>query len=88
MTALAEATDRQQILDAIVAALSDVLRQELTGVTEQTRLFDDLSLDSTSVLGLLMALEDALDMQVDPENLEQRHLETVGALAGFIAESR
>ncbi|WP_326553364.1 acyl carrier protein [Micromonospora sp. NBC_01813] len=88
MTALAEATDRQQILDAIVAALSDVLRQQLTGVTEQTRLFDDLSLDSTSVLGLLMALEDALDMQVDPENLEQRHLETVGALAGFIAESR
>ncbi|MFY1638267.1 acyl carrier protein [Solwaraspora sp. WMMB335] len=88
MTALAEATDRQQILDAIVAALSDVLRQELTGVTEQTRLFDDLSLDSTSVLGLLMALEDALDMQVDPENLEQRHLETVGALADFIVESR
>ena len=88
MTALAEATARQQILDAIVAALSDVLRQELTGVTEETRLFDDLSLDSTSVLGLLMALEDALDMQVDPENLEQRHLESVGALAGFIAESR
>jgi len=88
MTALAEATDRQQILDSIVAALSDVLRQELTDVTEETRLFDDLSLDSTSVLSLLMALEDALDMQVDPENLEQRHLESVGALAGFIAESR
>jgi acyl carrier protein len=88
MTALAEATDRQQILDAIVAALSDVLRQDLAGVTEETRLFDDLSLDSTSVLGLLMALEDALDMQVDPENLEQRHLESVGALAGFIVESR
>ncbi|WP_432828454.1 acyl carrier protein [Dactylosporangium sp. CA-092794] len=88
MTTLAEATDRRQILDAIVAALSDVLRQELTDVAEETRLFDDLSLDSTSVLGLLMALEDALDMQVDPESLEQRHLETVGTLADFIAESR
>jgi acyl carrier protein len=87
MTALAETTDRQQILDAIVVALSEVLRPELAGVTEETRLFDDLGLDSTSVLGLLMALEDALDMQVDPESLEQRHLETVGALAGFIGES-
>jgi acyl carrier protein len=88
MTTLAEATETKQILDAIVAALSEVLRQELTDVAEETRLFDDLSLDSTSVLGLLMALEDALDMQVDPENLEQRHLETVGTLADFIAESR
>lgn len=88
MTTLAEATGRKEILDAIVAALSDVLRQDLTDVAEETRLFDDLSLDSTSVLGLLMALEDALDMQVDPENLEQRHLETVGTLADFIAESR
>lgn len=87
MTTLAEATGRKQILDAIVEALSDVLRQDLTDVAEETRLFDDLSLDSTSVLGLLMALEDALDMQVDPESLEQRHLETVGTLADFIAES-
>lgn len=88
MTTLTQDTDRQQIVDAIVVALSDVLRQDLSGVTEETRLFDDLSLDSTSVLGLLMALEDALDMQVDPENLQQKHLETVGALAGFVAESR
>ncbi|MBQ1076216.1 acyl carrier protein [Micromonospora sp. C31] len=77
-----------QVVSAIVAALAEVLGQDLTDVTEQTRLFDDLSLDSTSVLGLLMALEDALDMQVDPEGLEQSHLETVGSLAAFITESR
>ena len=77
-----------QIHAAIVAALSEVVGSELTGVTAETRLFDDLNLDSTSVLGLLMALEDSLDIQVEPENLEQRHLETVGALAEFLAESR
>ena len=77
-----------QIHAAIVAALSEVVGTELTGVTTETRLFDDLNLDSTSVLGLLMALEDSLDIQVEPENLEQRHLETVGALAEFLAESR
>ncbi|KUN35348.1 phosphopantetheine-binding protein [Streptomyces longwoodensis] len=77
-----------QIVAAIVTALCDVLGQELTDITAETRLFDDLSLDSTAVLGLLMALEDALDMEVDPESLQQHHLESVGALAGFIAESR
>jgi acyl carrier protein len=82
------ADDRQAAVEAVIAALSDVLSQELTGVTEQTRLFDDLSLDSTSVLGLLMALEDSLDMMVDPENLQQSHLETVGSLATFVTDSR
>ncbi|MEU0956506.1 hypothetical protein ABZ353_29865, partial [Streptomyces niveus] len=53
MTTVAQDTDRRQIIDAIVVALSEVLRKELTDVTEETRLFDDLSLDSTSVLGLL-----------------------------------
>ncbi|MEU3512675.1 acyl carrier protein [Streptomyces longwoodensis] len=77
-----------QIVAAIVTALCDVLGQQLTDITAETRLFDDLSLDSTAVLGLLMALEDALDMEVDPESLQQHHLESVGALAGFIAESR
>lgn len=81
-------TDNQQTVDVIVTALEEVLRQELTDVTAETRLFDDLNLDSTSVLALLMALEDALDMQVDPESLEQAHLESVGSLATFIAESR
>ena len=76
-----------QIVSVIVTALEEVLRQELTDVTAETRLFDDLSLDSTSVLALLMALEDALDMQVDPENLAQSHLESVGSLAAFITES-
>ncbi|WP_117212769.1 acyl carrier protein [Allorhizocola rhizosphaerae] len=88
MTVTVATAERQEIFDAIVSALDEVLRQDLSGVTEQTRLFDDLNLDSTGVLGLLMALEDALDMQVDPESLEQRHLESVGALASFIAESR
>lgn len=88
MTMTVAGTDRQQIIDAIVAALEEVLRQDLSGVTEETRLFDDLNLDSTGVLSLLMGLEDALDMQVDPESLEQRHLESVGALTTFIAESR
>lgn len=76
--------DRESILGVVVEALSTVLGRPLSDVTEATRLFDDLDLDSTSVLGLLMTLEDLLDMEVDPESLEQHHLESVGALTDFI----
>ncbi|MFI5758921.1 acyl carrier protein [Streptomyces sp. NPDC051569] len=88
MTTVAENTERAELVTAVVAALSEVLGQELTGVTEETRLFDDLNLDSTSVLSLLMELEDGLDLEVDPDSLEQHHLESVGSLVGYVAEIR
>ncbi|CPU66432.1 acyl carrier protein [Cellulosimicrobium sp. MI9406] len=81
-----EALGRERVVGAVVEALSSVLGRPLPDVTSTTRLFDDLDLDSTSVLGLLMALEDSLDMEVDPESLEQHHLETVGSLTDFVVE--
>jgi acyl carrier protein len=81
-----EALGRERVVGAVVEALSSVLGRPLPDVTATTRLFDDLDLDSTSVLGLLMALEDSLDMEVDPESLEQHHLETVGSLTDFVVE--
>jgi acyl carrier protein len=77
-----------EIVEAITAAIAEVLGKTPEGVDEHTRLAEDLGLDSTSVLSLLMALEDTLHIQVDPDTLEQHHLETVGSLAGYIAESR
>jgi hypothetical protein len=47
--------DRAKLLAAIETALSEVLEREVTGLTEDTRLFEDVHLDSTSVLELLMA---------------------------------
>jgi len=81
-------TQDAEIVEALTAAIAEVLGSVPDGLDENTRLSEDLGLDSTSVLSLLMALEDALDMQVDPDTLEQRHLETFGSLAGYIAESR
>ncbi|HZP50438.1 acyl carrier protein [Actinocrinis sp.] len=81
-------TQDTEIVEAITAAIAEVLGSVPADIAEDTRLAEDLGLDSTSVLSLLMALEDTLDMQVDPDSLEQRHLETIGSLAGYIAESR
>ncbi|WP_430789509.1 acyl carrier protein [Actinoplanes sp. G11-F43] len=88
MSASTVETGNQQIVTVIVSVLEEVLNQELTDVTAETRLFDDLNLDSTGVLALLMSLEDALDMQVDPEDLQKSDLDSVGSLAAFVAGNR
>lgn len=76
--------DRQRVLDSVVTALRGVLDQADIPATEHTRLFDELGLDSTSVLELLMGLEDALGVEFDPDSLEQSHFETVGSLTDYI----
>jgi acyl carrier protein len=82
-TALPDA-DRSLVVNAIVAALGDVLDGELPAVTEQTRL-SDLGLDSTGVLELLLQLEDRLGVEFDVENLEMAHFETVHTLADHVS---
>jgi acyl carrier protein len=73
-----------EILTAITVALGEVLQRDLDGVTEDTRLFDDLNLDSTTIIELLMALEDALGILVDPDTLEPEHFTTIGSLAEYV----
>lgn len=76
--------DHAHVVSSIAAALARVLNRDTAGITEDTRLFDDLGLDSTAVLELLMQLEDELGLVLDTDNLEQRHFETVGTLAEFL----
>ncbi|GAA3761485.1 acyl carrier protein [Spinactinospora alkalitolerans] len=75
---------RQEIITAITAALSSVLEREVEGTTEETRLFDELHLDSTSVLELLMSIEDGTGIEVDPENLDMNDFASVGTLATYL----
>jgi acyl carrier protein len=76
-----------KIVSAIEQALTDVLQRPVSGMAEETRLFDDLHLDSTSVLELLMALEDAVGIEVDPESLEVSDFKTIGTLAGYVSDN-
>jgi acyl carrier protein len=77
---------RERVIDGIRTAVSGVLATELPPIDERTRLFDDLSLDSTSVLELLMEIEDGLGVELDADTLEQHHFETVGTLTDYILE--
>jgi acyl carrier protein len=75
---------RAEIRAALKQALTEVLNTDIPELTEDTRLFADLTLDSTSVIELLMALEDSLRLQIDPDELAADAFETVGTLTDYI----
>ncbi|MEV7023523.1 acyl carrier protein [Kitasatospora sp. NPDC093558] len=76
--------NRQDVLITIEKALSEVLERPITGLTEDTALFDDLRLDSSSVLGLLMTVEEATGIAVDPDDLDIDHLRTMRSFADYV----
>ena len=78
--------DRNSIVASVERALREVLNNAVpAGLTEDNRLFEDLHLDSTGVLELLMALEEHLGIEVDPENLDMDDFQTVGSLTDYLA---
>ncbi|MGW2817234.1 acyl carrier protein [Streptomyces sp. NPDC001415] len=79
------ATDRDRIVAAISDALTEVLDYDLPQLGEESRLFDELGLDSTGVFEMLMRLEEALDIEFDTDSLEMAHFTSVRSLADFIA---
>jgi acyl carrier protein len=76
---------RQRVVASIAVVLPRVLKREVADLPETTRLFDELGLSSASTLELLLELEDALDIQIDVEEIDQDDLESIGALASFVA---
>ncbi len=55
----------------------------MTELRGGTRLFDDLHLDSTTMLEMLMELEDSLGPEVDPEELDADDFEAVDTFTDF-----
>ncbi|MEU5551816.1 MULTISPECIES: acyl carrier protein [unclassified Micromonospora] len=76
----------EAVVASVRTALAAVLKRDVATITPDTRLFDDLGLDSTSVLELLLELENELGAEFDPDDLEQRHFETVTTLSEYVNE--
>ncbi len=77
--------DRQQAAMQIKGALDTVLKRDLDELTDETRLFEDLNLDSTSVIELLITIEEAIGLTVDVDELDPEVFTTVGSLTDFVA---
>lgn len=75
---------REVALAHVKDALCDVLRRDTQNLTEGDRLFDDLGLDSISVIELLLAMEERAGIEVDPDELEVSIFETVGTLTDYV----
>lgn len=76
--------NRTELIDHIRTALAHVLRKEIGELREEARLFEDLSLDSTGVIELLMDLEDTVGLEIDPDELEPEVFRSVGTLADYV----
>ncbi|MGC4906893.1 acyl carrier protein [Streptomyces cyaneofuscatus] len=76
--------ERQELVLTIEKALSEVLERPVSGLTEETALFDELQLTSLAVLGMLMSVEEATGISVDPEGLDIDDLRTLGSFADYV----
>jgi acyl carrier protein len=76
--------NRQEIVATVEAALSEVLQRKVTNLTEETRLSEDMHLDSTSILELMLSLEDTAGISVDPETLDMDDFKSVKTLANYL----
>jgi acyl carrier protein len=75
---------RQRVIDTICEVLPRVLGRDLPDVSADTTLMD-LELTSASTLEMMLEVEDALEIQVDVEDFDREHLETIGTLATYVA---
>lgn len=75
----------EKIYQVIEESLKEVLNiSSEVNITPETTL-ESLNLDSTSILELLMLLEDNIDnLEINPEDLEPEYFETVGTVAKYI----
>jgi acyl carrier protein len=73
-----------EIRDALRAALVETLGEDVPELTDDLRFFGDLGLDSTNVIELLMALEDSLGLEIDPDQLLPEAFESVRSLSDYI----
>jgi len=55
------------------------------GLSGSTRLMEDLGMTSTVTMELILELEDALEIQIDVEEMEPADVATISALADFVA---
>jgi acyl carrier protein len=78
--------------ERVMKSMNDVLPRMLAldadgtaALSEHTRLMEDLAMTSATTLELLLELEDALDIQIDTEEMKPADVASLGALADFIA---
>ncbi|MFS8098612.1 phosphopantetheine-binding protein [Lentzea alba] len=75
---------RSTALQHVQNALAAVTKRESRSLGEDARLFEDLALDSTTIIELLLALEDEVAIDIEPDELGAGVFESVGSLTDYV----
>ena len=88
---MSDSAPRERVMESMHAILPKVLARDAEDsaleFSDGMRLMEDLGLTSVATLELMLELEDALDIQIDVEEIQPADLASLGALADFIAGS-
>ncbi len=76
---------RQEVVESICALLPQVLKREVTEVSEDSTLMENLGMSSTTALELVLELEERLEREISVEDLGREDFNTVGTLASYVA---
>ena len=85
---MSDSAARERVMESIYAVLPDVLPASPAGrpgLSEETRLMEDLGMTSAAALELMLGLEDVLEIEIDVEEIQPDDMASLGGLADFIA---
>ncbi len=72
------------VFEKVKALLAEQLDADEAGITEETKIMDDLGADSLDIVEMLMAIEDEFGVNVPDEDAQS--LKTVGDVVRYIEE--
>ncbi|MEU3251189.1 phosphopantetheine-binding protein [Streptomyces sp. NPDC006997] len=78
--------DRAEIIEHLRQSLTVILGRPLPEFGEETRILEDLEMDSMRFVELLMSLEDTLGLEADPETLDPEVFQSAGSFAAYIKD--
>ncbi len=76
--------DNRNLLNEAIRA---VIAKEDFPFEDSSRILEDVGLDSTTAMEVLMELEDRSSLEVDPNELDVNDFETVGSFVRFLDRS-
>ena len=72
----------EKILEKLKEIIASIMKTDVSGVSRESRLKEDLRADSLEKINMLMALEEAYDIEMDEE--EALTFKTVGDVVDYL----
>ncbi len=72
----------EKILEKLKEIIASIMKTDVSGVSRESRLKEDLRADSLDKINMLMALEEAYDIEMDEE--EALTFKTVGDVVDYL----